>query len=195
MASWKGGADEDFHRGEHQWKLASATAAWGDNSSLGTVEEPPFYGIELHPAGGSSVGLLTDIHGQVIHQRRRLALPASDHAGRKMPGSGTRTFLEPDRSEASLRQTLIDTLVTPCGRFKARLTWAELHHLQLLRCEEEVPRIAYLSLAPRLVYVAFPGHSGPLPVWRGTELQAGDIVFHSRGERLHQVTPGPSIWT
>ena len=51
--------------------LASATAAWGDNSSLGTVEEPPFYGIKLHPAGGSSVGLLTDVHGQVIHQRRR----------------------------------------------------------------------------------------------------------------------------
>jgi 3-oxosteroid 1-dehydrogenase len=58
----EGGADEDFHRGEHQWKLAS---------SLGTVGEPPFYGIELHPAGGSSVGMLTDVHGQVIHQRRR----------------------------------------------------------------------------------------------------------------------------
>jgi len=67
----EGGADEDFHRGEHQWKLASATAAWGENSSLGTVGEPPFYGIELHPAGGSSVGLLTNVHGQVIHQRRR----------------------------------------------------------------------------------------------------------------------------
>jgi len=31
----------------------------------------PFYGIELHPPGGSSVGLLTDVHRQVIHQRRR----------------------------------------------------------------------------------------------------------------------------
>ena len=38
---------------------------------LGTVEEPPFYGIELHPAGGSSAGLLTNAHAQVIHQRRR----------------------------------------------------------------------------------------------------------------------------
>jgi 3-oxosteroid 1-dehydrogenase len=65
------GTDEDFHRGEHQWKLASATAGQGGNGSLGTLEEPPFYGIELHPAGGSSVGLLTDVHAQVIHQRRR----------------------------------------------------------------------------------------------------------------------------
>jgi 3-oxosteroid 1-dehydrogenase len=34
------------------------------------IEEPPFYGVELHPAGGSSVGLLADVRGQVIHQRR-----------------------------------------------------------------------------------------------------------------------------
>jgi 3-oxosteroid 1-dehydrogenase len=63
------GADDDFHRGEHQWKLASAKAAPGVNSSLGAIDRPPFYGIELQPAGGSSVGLLADVHGRVIHQR------------------------------------------------------------------------------------------------------------------------------
>jgi len=65
------GRDPDFHRGEHQWKLAAATSARGGNGSLGTVAEPPYYGIELHPAGGSSAGLLTDVHARVIHQRRR----------------------------------------------------------------------------------------------------------------------------
>jgi 3-oxosteroid 1-dehydrogenase len=64
------GVDDDFHRGENHWKLASENTAPGTNGSLGTIEEPPFYGIELHPAGGSSVGLLTDICGRVIHQRR-----------------------------------------------------------------------------------------------------------------------------
>jgi 3-oxosteroid 1-dehydrogenase len=64
------GLDEDFHRGEHQWKLASRPRQPG-NGSLGTIERPPFYGIELHPAGGSSAGLLTDLHARVIHQRRR----------------------------------------------------------------------------------------------------------------------------
>jgi len=63
------GTDDDFHRGEHQWRLA-ASAARGANPSLGTIEEPPFYGIELHPAGGASVGLLTDFDGRVIHHRR-----------------------------------------------------------------------------------------------------------------------------
>jgi hypothetical protein len=66
----KAGADADFHRGENQWKLATAKGASSTNSSLGTIEEPPFYGVELHPAGGSSVGLLADVRGQVIHQRR-----------------------------------------------------------------------------------------------------------------------------
>ena len=64
------GVDDDFHRGENQWKLASGKAARGTNGSLGTVEEPPFYGVELHPTGASSVGLLADGRGQVIHQRR-----------------------------------------------------------------------------------------------------------------------------
>ncbi len=64
------GVDEDFHRGENQWKLASAKAARGRNASLGTIEQPPFYGVELHPTGASSVGLLADGRGRVIHQRR-----------------------------------------------------------------------------------------------------------------------------
>jgi 3-oxosteroid 1-dehydrogenase len=64
------GADDDFHRGENQWKLAAAKTAQSTNGSLGTIAEPPFYGIELRPAAGSSVGLLTDVRARVIHQRR-----------------------------------------------------------------------------------------------------------------------------
>ena len=64
-----------------------------------------------------------------------------------MPGSGTRTFLEPDHYEASLRQTQIAILITQNSKFKARLTWAELHDLQVLRCEEDVPRVAYVISA------------------------------------------------
>jgi 3-oxosteroid 1-dehydrogenase len=64
------GEDTDFHRGEHRWKLAAPAGAPGSNGSLGTIAEPPFYGVELQPAGGSSTGLLTDALGRVIHQRR-----------------------------------------------------------------------------------------------------------------------------
>ena len=111
-----------------------------------------------------------------------------------MPGGGTHTFLEPDRYEASLRQAQIGAVIVPRGKFKARLTWAELHHLQVLRCEEDTSRLAYVQLAPGLASVTFPVGSAVLPVWRGREMQAGEIMFHSRGERLHQSTPGPSVW-
>src|SRR5439155_20658652 len=62
------GRDEDFHRGENQWKLAKTAS--GANTSLGTIEEPPSYGVELHPTGAASVGLLANGHAQVMHQRR-----------------------------------------------------------------------------------------------------------------------------
>jgi len=111
-----------------------------------------------------------------------------------MPGGGTRTFLEPDQYEASLRQAQIEAVMVPRGKFKARLTWAELHRLQVLRCEEDSARVAYVQLAPGLASVTFPEDSQEQPVWRGREMQAAEIVFHSRAERLHQATPGPSVW-
>ena len=111
-----------------------------------------------------------------------------------MAGGGTRTFLEPDHYEASLRQAQINAVLVPNGKFGARLTWAELHDLQILRCEEDFPHIAYLQLHPQLAFVTFPAGSGALPVWRGRQVQAGEIMFHSRGERLHQSMSAPSIW-
>ena len=112
-----------------------------------------------------------------------------------MPGSGTRTFLDPDRYEAGLRQAQIELIITCGADFKARLTWAELHHLELLRCEEDLARIGYVSFPPPLVCISFPANPGPSPRWRGTEMEAGDIMLHSLGERLHQTTQGPSIWS
>jgi len=112
-----------------------------------------------------------------------------------MPGGGTRTFLEHDQYEASLAKAQIDADVVPRGKFGARLTWAELHHLLVLRCEEEFSRVAYLRLSPGPAFITFPAASGPLPaLWSGKEMQAGDIMFHSRGERLHQSASGPFIW-
>ena len=62
------GTDDDFHRGELQWRLAGGAKR---SNSLGAIEKPPFYGLELHPSlGTSSAGLLANEHAQVIHQRR-----------------------------------------------------------------------------------------------------------------------------
>ena len=49
-----------------------------------------------------------------------------------MPGAGTRTFLEPDHYEASLRLAQIEAGIVPEAKLIARITWAELLHLQVL---------------------------------------------------------------
>jgi 3-oxosteroid 1-dehydrogenase len=64
------GVDEDFHRGELKWKLASASGRGSKNPALGTIEVPPYYGVELLPSIGNSSGLLADCNAQVVHQRR-----------------------------------------------------------------------------------------------------------------------------
>src|SRR5258708_1515107 len=112
-----------------------------------------------------------------------------------MPGSGTGTFIEPNDYQASLRQVRIDLLGTSQGAFKARLTWVTLHHLDLQRCEEDLPRIAYLSLAPELVFMGFATRPDPPMQWGGVKLQPGDLILHSRGERFHQCTTGPCSWS
>jgi AraC-like DNA-binding protein len=111
-----------------------------------------------------------------------------------MPGSSTRAFLESDHYEASLRQAQIQIVIVLSAKFKARLTWAELHDLQVLRCEEDFPRVAYVYLGPQLSFVTLPAYSGPQPVWGRTELRPGEFVFHGRGERLHQWTTGSFVW-
>jgi len=112
-----------------------------------------------------------------------------------MPGSGTGTFIDPDDYQAGLRQPRIDFLVTSRGPFNGHLTWATLHHMQLLHSEEDLPRIAYISLAPAPVFVGFTTRPDPPMFWSGVELQTGDIVFHGRGERFHQRTTGPCSWS
>ena len=112
-----------------------------------------------------------------------------------MPGSGTGTFIDPDDYQASLSRLRIDFLVTFQGAFNARLTWATLHQVQLLHSEEDLARIADISLEPTLVFVGFATRPDPSMLWGGGELQTGDLIFHSRGERLHQRTTGPCSWS
>src|SRR5215469_1125572 len=111
-----------------------------------------------------------------------------------MPGSGTRIFLEPHHFEASLRQAEMELIITCPGQFEARLTWAELHYLQVLRCEEDFPRVGSVCFRPGLAFAIFPLQSGHLPVWRGARLQLNQIMLVSGGERLHQWAVGAGIW-
>ncbi|MFM9887097.1 MAG: FAD-dependent oxidoreductase [Burkholderiales bacterium] len=64
----RAGRDEDFHRGESAWNLAKESGR-ETKRSLGTLERPPFYGLELHPSAVSSAGIAADEHGRAHHVR------------------------------------------------------------------------------------------------------------------------------
>jgi 3-oxosteroid 1-dehydrogenase len=66
------GVDQDFSRGAKKWSVARRGAWDGVNKSnpnLGSLSEPPFFGIELNPSAFCSAGLRTNVNAQVIHQR------------------------------------------------------------------------------------------------------------------------------
>jgi len=65
----RAGKDPDFRRGERAYDLV-----WGDSTHkpsavLGTIEKPPFYGVELVPGDvGTFGGVLTDEHARVLKE-------------------------------------------------------------------------------------------------------------------------------
>ena len=49
-------------------------------------------------------------------------------------------------------------------------------------------------MPPELVFISFSADPALPLVCRGIALEPGEIMFHARGERLHQRTDGPSSW-
>jgi len=111
-----------------------------------------------------------------------------------MPATGTTIISDPDDFQASLREVAINLLVTRRGNFRACLTRVELPHLYLLGAEENLARIAHLSLTGERTFVVFPTRPHPPQVWGGLELGPRDIVLHWQSERIHQRTSGASHW-
>jgi AraC-like DNA-binding protein len=111
-----------------------------------------------------------------------------------MPTSGTSTYVDPDDYQAMFRGGRINLVLTNGVGFKARQTWVEFDRLHLLRNEDNLPRVAYVSLPPERVFVGFPSGSVPLPTWGGIKLKSGEIVLHGVGERMHYRTNAASRW-
>jgi AraC-like DNA-binding protein len=112
----------------------------------------------------------------------------------RMQGSGTAKFTEADDYQENIRGAKVDLVFSSQRNFEARLTWVEFEHLRLLRGRENLPRAAYVALAPDLVFIAFPLNHDPQQICDGVELQPGNIVLHGQGECVHQLTRGPSHW-
>ena len=111
-----------------------------------------------------------------------------------MAENGTARFEKPDDYQAGMGDASVNLIVTSSGDFNARLTWLNLRRLYVLRACENLPRIGFFSLSPAQVFVSFPASECSSLTYGGFGLQFVDVVFHSRGERMHQRTNAESQW-
>jgi AraC-like DNA-binding protein len=109
-----------------------------------------------------------------------------------MIGCGTTTSTDPDNYRLHVPGASLNLVLTGRGGFMARLTWLELRRLRVVRFDENISRIAFVTLAPRRVFITFPTRHEE--IWNGVKLRLGDIVFHRLGERIHQRASEPSRW-
>ena len=110
-----------------------------------------------------------------------------------MPAGGSSIFTDVDGYQANLWD-MMDLLVPGPRLFHARLAWVELSHLGLLRAEEASPRVAYVALPAELAFVTFSTNRESPLICDGAALPFGEIILHSRGDRLYQRTTGASSW-
>jgi len=111
------------------------------------------------------------------------------------PASGGMAFFsDPSEYRSHFRDLQINLAVRGPGDFAGSFAWLQLPNVGFYRAAELLPRVAYLTLPPGKAFITFPARVDPAPVWNGIKLGLGDIVFHSDGERYHQLSFGPTQW-
>src|ERR1700758_3405472 len=113
--------------------------------------------------------------------------------GRRMPEGRSLTFSDPDDYATAFGGARVNLTITGAGDFAARLTRLRLQHLEVYSCRENLPRVAYVSLPPDRAVLSFPVGAASL-IFGRVALRTGDMVFHSRGERVHQRSKGACQW-
>lgn len=110
-----------------------------------------------------------------------------------MPKGGSSVVTDADGYQ-SIIQDILDLLALQPRAFHARLTWAELPNLQLLRAKEASARLGFMRLPPDQVFVTFPTRQDSALLYGGLILRFGDLMFHALGEHRHQRTAAACEW-
>ena len=92
----RNGRDEDYHRGEHAYDEWLGDPLHAPSKTLGTIEQAPFYSLQIYPGDVSTFGgLVTDEHahvlradGSVVAGLYATGTSAASVFGRKAPGAG-----------------------------------------------------------------------------------------------------------
>ena len=93
--------------------------------------------------------LLPNLHSQIVHQICSV--------NRKMSANTISTFGESDELSAALAEAgYRHLLVIQPGAFRARMTRITLDHVRLSFIEEQLARIASITLAPGAIRILLP---------------------------------------
>jgi AraC-like DNA-binding protein len=112
-----------------------------------------------------------------------------------VPRTFTSAFSEPDDFQTAVSEEgVVGFLVTGRGQFRARLTQIALHRLRLAAGEEELSRVALITVPAGMVLVPLPIGGRPSPVWGGIETRTGEMITLGPGERVYARTGGPCGW-
>ncbi len=111
-----------------------------------------------------------------------------------MTQNGKAIFASPDEYSAAIGAAKVNLFVTAGGEFKGRLTRLNLSGLHVLWGQENLPRIAFVTLPPARVHISVPATGSSGLIYCGLGLNPGDVVFHGLGERTHQRTIGGGNW-
>jgi len=103
-------------------------------------------------------------------------------------------FSDPESYADGFGDSRMKLTITAGGAFSARLTRLRLNDLNIYRCRETLPRIAFISLPPKMICLTFPIGAGSSLISDGLALRGGDIVLHVRGDRTYQRSNGARQW-
>jgi AraC-like DNA-binding protein len=110
-----------------------------------------------------------------------------------MAEGGTLTFGNPDGYAAAFGDVRVNLTITGAGDFRAQITRLKLKHIEVVLCREYLPRIAFISLPGKQIFLSFPVGARS-PIFGRFALRNGDMVFHRPGERVHQRSTGTCQW-
>src|SRR5215472_14698929 len=112
-----------------------------------------------------------------------------------MPGSVSSVFGNPANfQEALSKDGMLSLVIIGRGRFRARLTQVVLNDMRLAAGEEELSRIAFVTIPADTVLVSLPIGDRPTAIWSGMELRVGEMITLGPNQRMHAKTDGPCAW-
>ena len=107
-----------------------------------------------------------------------------------MPSSAVRSFTDPDRYAAAIRQGSVQMTVTGRGQLSAQIIRIDFHRLWMKWFSDNLPRIAHVDSGEGAPSSRFGHEPGPSVSWAGFDLQPEGIIRHRGSGSSFQHTTG-----